>query len=117
MRGRHDIPKMNFDHFDMVNSTGYDFVLELHSVKGSGGKPWILNRDLKRIAGTNTWSTDGTEPIILPHGRTFQYRYGERGRAGERLWRQPHSHGFLVADPALPFQDDVVHRDVLSLQI
>ena len=103
--------------FGMVNSTSYGFVLELHSVKGSGGKPWILNRDLKRIAGTNTWSTDGTEPIILPHGRTFQYRYGERGKAGIILWQQPHSNGFLVADPALPFQDNVVNRNVLSLQM
>ena len=29
--------------FDMVNSTGYDFVLEFLCY-GSGGKPWILNR-------------------------------------------------------------------------
>ena len=87
--------------FGMVNSTSYGFVLELHSVKGSGGKPWILNRDLKRIAGTNTWSTDGTEPIILPHGRTFQYRYGERGKAGDNTLAAAAFEWFFGGRPCL----------------
>ena len=88
------------------------YVLMLQSIHGSGGKSWSMMRHLKR--SKNIWSTDGT--IKIPHGRSLNYIYG-RITNDNIIWERCKFPRYLIADPAFPFQVDVVARNVNTLQM
>ena len=68
-----------------------------------------MKHDLKRVVGTNTWSTDGTEPNYFATWAYVSVSLREaRMEGGIIQWEQRHSYGLLVVDLALLSQDNVI---------
>lgn len=105
-----------------INTDNY--VLFLHSVEEDGGKNWSMLRHLKQSKGKNTWTTDGTEPIDIPQGRTLNYIYGRISHDHDNsnndnfiVWEKCKNPRYLISDPAFPNQKDVVKRNVDALTV
>ena len=109
---------------DAASIKNDSYVLLLRSVEDDGGKNWSLLRHLKQVTGKNTWTTDGTEPIDIPQGRTFNYIYGRISDEHDNsnydnfiVWEKCKHPRYLISDPAFPNQKDVVKRNVDALTV